>query len=458
MTAGHWLYTLGIIVVVITMVLRRNVLIPCIIFTLLLGWYYFGSFTKGIQTIFNASIVAGSDLLGIFMIIGLMVALLKSLSATGADELMVIPLKRLMVGPLISYLVISVTTLVVSLFFWPTPAVPLVGALLAPAAIRMGLSPMLAAMAVAISGQGLALGGDVIIQGAPGLTAAAAGVPTEMITFKGGVLSLIAGVIALALAYLGGRKEVGRSYLVSTVAGVDPASGVKNWTPSERTKGKTLLLLLGISMGYVIFSLFRYDLRGGDASAILGGVALLVAVVASLFVRGRQGLDVMADYLADGLVFAFRVMGPIIPIAGFFFLGNPEASAKILGEGAPGYLFDLGQWAAEVIPPTGFLAAFGLLFVGLLTGLDGSGFSGLPLVGTLAGAMAGGDANVAATLGALGQLGAIYSGGGTLVAWCSLVAVAGIIGVPVFELVRRNFFPVMAGLIVSVIVAVMFMM
>lgn len=458
MTTGHWLYTLGIIVVVLTMVLRRNVLIPCIIFTLLLGWHYFGSFTKGIQTIFNASIVAGSDLLGIFMIIGLMVALLKSLSATGADQLMVVPLKRLMVGPLISYLVIAATTLVVSLFFWPTPAVPLVGALLAPVAIRMGLPPMLAAMAVAISGQGLALGGDVIIQGAPGLTAAAAGVPTEMITFKGGILSLIAGSIALILAYIGGRREVGHSYLNNTVAGVDPAAGVKNWTPGERTKGKTLLLLLGISMAYVIYSLFRFDLRGGDASAMLGGVALLVAVVASLLVRGRQGLDVMADYLADGLVFAFRVMGPIIPIAGFFFLGNPEASAKILGEGAPGYLFDLGQWAAEVIPPTGFLAAFGLLLVGLLTGLDGSGFSGLPLVGTLAGAMAGGDASVAATLGALGQLGAIYSGGGTLVAWCSLVAVAGIIGVPVFELVRRNFFPVMTGLVVAVIVAVMFMM
>ena len=458
MTAGHWLYFLGIVVVVVTMVMRRNVLIPCILFTFLLGWSYLGSFSQGIQTIFNASIVAGSDLLGIFMIIGLMVALLKSLSATGADELMVIPLKRLMVGPFISYLVVAGSTLIVSLFFWPTPAVPLVGALLAPAAIQMGLSPMLAAMAVALAGQGLALGGDVIIQGAPGLTAAAAGVPTELVTFKGGVLSLIAGVVALTLAYVWGRRDVTRFMPGQAATWVDPAAGVKNWTPGERSKGRTLLLLLGISMAYVIFALFRYDLRGGDASAMLGGVALLVAVIASLFVRGRNGLDVMADYLADGLVFAFRVMGPIIPIAGFFFLGNPEASAKILGEGAPGYLFDLGQMAAEVIPPTGFLAAFGLLLVGLLTGLDGSGFSGLPLVGTLAGAMAAGDANVAATLGAIGQLGAIWAGGGTLVAWCSLVAVAGIIGVPVLELVRRNFAPVMIGLSVATVVAVLFMM
>lgn len=458
MTFGHWLYTLGITVVVITMILRRNVLIPCVLFTFLLGWNFFGSISKGIQTIFNASIVAGSDLLGIFMIIGLMVALLKALSVTGTDEMMVVPLKRLMGGPLVSYLVLAVTTLVVSIFFWPTPAVPLVGALLAPLAIKMGLSPMLAAMAIALAGQGLALGGDIIIQGAPGLTAASAGVPVEMITLKGGILSLVAGVIALILAYLWNRKDMYYSKMHPVVTGVDSTTGEQKWSPRERTKGKTLLILLSISMVYVIFALFKYNLKGGDASAMLGGVALLLAVIASLYVSGRKGLDYMADYLADGLVFAFRVMGPIIPIAGFFFLGNPEASAQILAEGAPGYLFDLGKMLSQVIPPTGFLAAFGLLFVGLLTGLDGSGFSGLPLVGTLAGAMAGGDIGTASTLGAIGQIGAIWSGGGTLVAWCSLVAVAGIVGVPVLELVRRNFLPVMIGLSTAVIVAVIFMM
>lgn len=458
MTGGHWLYMLGIIIVIVTMMLRRNVLIPCIIFTFLIGWNYSGSFSKGIQTIFNASVVAGAELLGVFMIIGLMVALLKSLSVIGADEMMVVPLKKLMVGPFVSYLVMAGSTLAVSLFFWPTPAFSLVGALLAPVAIKTGLSPMLAAMAVALAGQGLALGGDVIIQGAPALTAAAAGVPTEMITFKGGVLSLIAGIVALTVAYLRGRDEIACLIPAQGATGMDPAGGVKNWSPNERTKGRILLLLLGISMAYVIYALFRYDLKGGDASAMLGGVALLITVIASIFVRGRHGLDVIADYLADGLVFAFQVMGPIIPIAAFFFLGNPEASVEILGEGAPSYLFDLGQMVAQVIPPAGFLAAFGLLMVGLLTGLDGSGFSGLPLVGTLAGAVGGGDLNVASTLGAIGQIGAIWSGGGTLVAWCSLVAVASIIGVPVLELVRRNFVPVMSGLVVAVVVAVIFMM
>lgn len=187
-------------------------------------------------------------------------------------------------------------------------------------------------------------------------------------------------------------------------------------------------------------------------------LSALIMAVATILVEGVKGLDVIADHLTDGLVFAFRVMGQILPIAGFFFLGNPETVASILGEGAPGYLFDIGQMIANTIPPQGFLSAFGMLILGIITGLDGSGFSGLPMTGTLAGAMASGNQSIAAGLAALGQMGAIWSGGGTIIAWSSLVAVAGIVGVPVLDLVRKNFIPVIIGMIVSVIVAVIFLM
>jgi hypothetical protein len=461
MSLGHWLYLIGIIVVIVTMLLRRNVVIPSIVFTILVGWSFSGSFTKGIQAVFNASLVAGQDLLNIFLIIGIMVALLKSLTAIGADEMMVIPLKKMMVSPLVSYIVLSVATFLISIFFWPTPAVPLVGAILVPVAIRAGLPPMLGAMAIALAGQGMALGGDIVIQAAPGLTAAGAGIPVELVTPKVGLLSGITGIVALVLAYLFMRPEIARFQAeggADSVLPVESEEEKKSWTDSDRAKGRFLITLLGIALVYVIVGLVIFKLAGGDATALLGGVALTVTLIAALLVRSVEGLDVIADYVAEGLVFAFRVMGPIIPIAGFFFLGNPEASASILGEGAPGYLFDWGELMAQAIPPTGFLAAFGILILGIITGLDGSGFSGLPLTGTLAGALAAGDANVAATLGSIGQIGAIWSGGGTLVAWCSLVAVAGIVGVPVLELVRKNFLPVVIGMLVSVVVAVLFMM
>lgn len=67
-------------------------------------------------------------------------------------------------------------------------------------------------------------------------------------------------------------------------------------------------------------------------------------------------------------------------------------------------------------------------------------------------AMAGGNANVPATPGSIGQMGAIWFGGGTL------VVVAGICGVPVLELVRKNLVPVLVGLFVTIVPAILFMM
>lgn len=455
MTIPHWLYVVGIILVVLTLIFRRNVIIPCIIFTFLIGWTYLGNFVGGIQVLFNANVVAAKELFSIFLIISLMVAMLKTLSITGADSLLVKPLQNSMKTPMISYFVLIISTIFISLFFWPTPAVPLIGALLAPAAIRAGLPPMMAAVAMALAGQGLALSGDVIIQGAPGLTAKAAGIPIELITFRGGILATITGVIAIGLAWYMNRKEIA-DYKGSS----DSLEYIQNTNIAEQKLEKEHLApffrnLLIVAMFGVIVAMFAFNIKGGDASALLGGVALIIIVIASLTIKGVAGLDFIGDCLADGLVFTFRVMGPIIPIAGFFFLGNPEAVAGILGEGAPGFLFDIGNSIANVIPASGFLAGFGILILGLITGLDGSGFSGLPLVGTLAGAMAGGNQSIAASLGAIGQMGAIWAGGGTLIAWCSLVAVAGIVGVPVLDLVRKNFVPVIVGLIVATIVGVL---
>lgn len=456
MTLPHWLYLIGVIIVVMTMIFRRNVLIPCILFTFLIGWVYLGNFVSGIQALFNASIVAAKDLFSIFYIIGMMMAMLKSLSMSGADQLLVKPLQNSMKTPFVSYIVMIVSTYLISLFFWPTPAVPLIGALLAPAAIRAGLPPVVAAMTMSIAGQGMALSGDMIIQGANGLTAGSAGIPVEMVTSRAALLSITTGLVAIVLAWFLNRKEIA-AYKGSQEALEYLEQDVEQAALEGEKYAPFFKYLLIVSMLGVVAAMFLFDIQGGDASALLGGVALLIMVIVSIMVKGVEGLDTIADFIADGLVFAFRVMGPIIPIAGFFFLGSPEAVAGILGEGAPGFLFDMGEMLAAVIPPTGFLAGFGLLILGLITGLDGSGFSGLPMVGTLAGAMAGGNTSAAASLGAIGQMGAIWGGGGTLVAWCSLVAVAGVVGVNVLDLVRKNFIPVVAGLIVSTILGVMIM-
>jgi hypothetical protein len=137
----HWLYLAGVVMVILTMIMRRNVVIPCVVFTFVIGLIYTSSFIGAMQTVFTASLVAGTGLFNIFLIIGIMLALLRAVEREGADRLLVVPLKKIMRTPLTSYVVIIGATTLISLFFWPTPAAPLLGALLIPVAVRVGLPP-----------------------------------------------------------------------------------------------------------------------------------------------------------------------------------------------------------------------------------------------------------------------------------------------------------------------------
>ncbi len=60
-----------------------------------------------------------------------------------------------------------------------------------------------------------------------------------------------------------------------------------------------------------------------------------------------------------------------------------------------------------------------------------------------------------ATLAAIGQMGAVWTGGGTLIAWSSLIAVAGFARVPVLDAVRALLVPVLIGLSVSTVCAML---
>ncbi|KOF53327.1 hypothetical protein AD428_14150, partial [Achromobacter sp. DMS1] len=59
------------------------------------------------------------------------------------------------------------------------------------------------------------------------------------------------------------------------------------------------------------------------------------------------------------------------------------------------------------------------------------------------------------TLAAVGQMGAVWTGGGTLIAWSSLIAVAGFARVHVLSLVRALLLPVVVALVISTICAVL---
>ena len=467
---AHWFYLLGTVVIIGTMLFRKNVVIPAILGTFLVAIAYSGSVIDALQSTFRASLVAATSLFDIFLIIAVMTALLRSLRDLGADQKMIIHFQKVMVNGHVSYFVLIVITYVISLFFWPTPAVPLVGAILIPVAIRAGLPPLGAGVAIAIAGQGMALSSDYIIQIAPKLSATPSGLDVGVVADKGLVLSIITGVITIIIAYLFMRKTIqspSEKHIVDWEKGVDKKQRFDEDEVLVEPKGKKgsfFAILVPIAflvvVGYMIYAKVSGTgaMEGGEGAAFIGGVAFLLLIAAGMTNDMKESLENVSKHIIDGLIFAFKAMGIVLPIAGFFFLGNDETAAGILGisEEAPAYLFELILAGEHLIPSNGILAAFGILIIGMITGLDGSGFSGLPLTGALAGPLGATMGVDATTLAAIGQMGAIWVGGGTLIAWSSLVAVAGFAKVPVMELVRKCFFPVIIGLFASTIFAIIF--
>lgn len=517
-TLAHWVYVVGIVAILATMLARKNIIVPAVFFTMLTALAFTGSLPDALAAIFNASLVAAKELFNIFLIIALVTAMLGALQSLGSDKLMVTPFRPVMRNAHLSFWTIAVATYLISLFFWPTPAVPLIGAVLVPVAIRAGLRPLAAGFAIAVAGQGMALSSDYVIRVAPGLSATAANANADVIANRALVLSLITGGIALVMGYLleirkmrpasqellteweltdseaiakdtevvdapttghgvalretelGGGRPEGVGSVGVLDAPVEPDEEAAGVPGVKRRTSVFFAVFVPVAyaalIAYLVYSLSQGgsedSLKGGDAAALVGGIAAMTIFFAT-FAEGRSTfLERSAEHVTDGLVFAFKAMGVVLPIAGFFFIGNGDFSGTILGvapaaDGSvtgPNLLFDVVLNLQQHIPENGFVTAFGILLIGLIAGLDGSGFSGLPLTGAFAGSLGPVVGVSPETLAAVGQMGNIWSGGGTLVAWSSLIAVAGFARVNVLELARMCFLPVMAGLVVSTIAAV----
>src|ERR1700721_998678 len=149
--ATHWVYLLGVAVIVLTMIWRANVVVPSVIATFLVALAWTHSPVSALASIFNASFTAARELFNIFLVIALMTALLNALKVLRSDVRMVEPFRAVMKNGHAAYFVLAAITYVISLFFWPTPAVPLVSAVLLPAAIAAGLPPLGAALALPIA-------------------------------------------------------------------------------------------------------------------------------------------------------------------------------------------------------------------------------------------------------------------------------------------------------------------
>lgn len=190
---------------------------------------------------------------------------------------------------------------------------------------------------------------------------------------------------------------------------------VKNLLSVGQKRFFALLIPIAFIVDVIAMSVFK--LQGGDATALIGGTSVFILLLLSVVAHKKEGLEKTTSYLIQGFQFGFKVFGPVIPIAAFFYLGD-AGFTQIIGDHLPatshGIVNDLGVGLAAVVPLTKEIAVITLAVVGAITGLDGSGFSGISLAGSVGSLFGNAIGGGTATLTALGQITAIWVGGGTL--------------------------------------------
>lgn len=455
LTLLHWTYLTFVILIIAFMVRKLDTTLISILGIFVIAIVATGNITTSISGVFNSFIYAITELLSTIIIISVIVAMSRMLTKTGVNEVMIAPFTKIIKNPTLGFWTIGLLMMIISWFFWPSPAVALLGAVLLPVAIRAGLPALGVAMAMNLFGHGIALSSDFIIQGAPKLTADAAGIPVSDVLTASIPLVITMGVVTTVVAFIFLKRDMkkGKIELIGTYDNGVEQDKAEDLLTLGQKRFFALLIPIAFILNVVAMAVFK--LQGGDATALVGGTSVFILLLLCMLAYRKKGLEETTSYFIKGFQFGFKVFGPVIPIAAFFYLGD-SGFMTIIGSGLPeashGIVNDLGVALAGLVPLSSEVAAVTLTGVGTITGLDGSGFSGISLVGSIASLFGTAIGEGTATLTALGQIAAIWVGGGTLIPW-ALIPAAAICNVSPFELVRRNLVPVVIGLVVTTIVA-----
>ncbi|NMM63745.1 hypothetical protein HBE96_13895 [Clostridium sp. P21] len=456
LTPLHYIYLIFIFIIIAAMAKKRDISLICILGIFLLGLVGTGSLYHSTMGVFNSFVYATKELMPTIFIISVIVAMSNVLIESGINEEIVQPFKGVIKNYWIAYWVIGIVMMILSWFFWPSPAVALVGALFLPIAKKVGLPAIGVAISMNLFGHGIALSGDYIIQAAPKLTADAAGIPVSSVVNASIPLVITMGLVTTITAFYLLRKDI-KLGKISTEYTMEDENDEKKPNLVTLSKNfKRILALITFGLFIVdIFVMYTAKLQGGDATALIGGTAIFIMSLISLLTYKNEALEKITGNLVKGLQFGFKIFGIVIPIAAFFYLGDSafnEIFGKVLPVNSNGIVNDLGVCLANLVPLNAAVASTTLTVVGAITGLDGSGFSGISLAGSVAKLFSTALGGGVATLTALGQIAAIWVGGGTIIPW-AVIPVAAICGVDPFELAKKNLKPVIIGLIVTTIVA-----
>ena len=94
LTGAHYIYIIFMVIILITMILKKESVVPCVLGIFFLGLFFTKNIVGALNGVFNSFVVALNELGGIILIIGIMVALSKALEENHAIDFMVKPFSK----------------------------------------------------------------------------------------------------------------------------------------------------------------------------------------------------------------------------------------------------------------------------------------------------------------------------------------------------------------------------
>ena len=289
LTPLHWIYLIGTIFVIVAMCMKKDVVLPCMIFTMLSGLVASGNIAEALLTEARALLYSYNEFGSLIVGIGIMVMMSKQMADMGTDRALIEPLAKVIKSPSIAYIVLGVVMAIITALVWPSPGIALVGALLTPIAIKAGMPAIWAAVAMNMCGHGAMMSFDPIIQGAVGITAGTAGIDIGEYMARAWPIWLASVIVAIGSSFVAFKidmKSNGDKYAEDSKRRLQSAGEAKEIHPGAKFMAIFTLVMFAVA----IFLIMSQGLKGGDALSVLIGAGCVITLVGAVIQHGMIAL------------------------------------------------------------------------------------------------------------------------------------------------------------------------
>ncbi|MDF2571388.1 MAG: hypothetical protein K0R55_2992, partial [Sporomusa sp.] len=389
LSLADWSYMIFLVITFICLATKRDALLPTLAGLFVTGIALKGTLIGGFIVTYKAILTAGTDLLNIVVIIAAVIMLTKIMEDMGTDQIMIMPVKKLLRGPMTSFWVLAVVTLLLSWVIRATPTAALIGALLVPAAVAAGLAPMVAAMVLSIVAKGIGLSSDFVTQATPAVTSKITKIPAGEILAASIPIWATVSIVAIICAFIMTRKMQEEDKVKREAGDVKHLEFFKNTIDAGKnivasTFGKIMAVVIPSIFVFDIYAMIHWNLSANDAMGLIGGTCYIISLFCIMVHYRDNAFDKSLEYARSGWIFAVKVFGPVIVIGGFFWLGGDSLKEIMGNKQISGLAYNWGYFIAEHMPINTFMVAVLTTVASAFAAFDGSGFAAIPLGASIA--------------------------------------------------------------------------